>query len=313
MVSQIRTSVTRRVRRAVLSYLLGKPHREYTLTPDLPLPNGSTEKQLRDFVASVAIVNSDVAEYRSYRETEFRRFVYTLGLVHDSEGDALELGAAPYFTTALLRGFTRLNVTLANYFSDDVASQGGHQVTWTPPGAAARTEVFTFDHFNIEKDRFPYNDATFDVVLFCEILEHLLNDPVAALVQIHRILKPNGTLVLTTPNVARLENVARLYAGANIYDPYSGHGPYGRHNREYTMLELERLLPAVGFVIDKAFTADVHANDAFRYADTNKLFSTDKHPGLLGQYLFVRAKRVDAIGSIARPSWLYRNVASQTQ
>jgi SAM-dependent methyltransferase len=111
----------------------------------------------------------------------------------------------------------------------------------------------------------------FDVVLFCEILDHLLVDPVAALREIHRVLRPGGTLVLTTPNVARLESVARLLAGANIYDPYSGHGPYGRHNREYTMSELEQLLIAAGFVVDSAFSADVHPNDAYRYADAAAL------------------------------------------
>ena len=74
------------------------------LTPDLYLPSGWSEEQLSAFVAAVSIAGSDAAEYRSYRETDFRRFVYTWGLVRDAQGRALELGASPYFTTALLRG-----------------------------------------------------------------------------------------------------------------------------------------------------------------------------------------------------------------
>lgn len=200
-------------------------------------------------------------------------------------------------------------MTLANFFSDDFPAASSHEVTWSPPDSDPRTETFRFDHFNIERAPFPYTSGTFDVVLFCEILEHLLVDPAAAFGEIYRVLRPGGTLVLTTPNVARLENVARLVAGANIYDPYSGHGPYGRHNREYTMGELHRLLPAAGFAIDTAFTSDVHPNDAFRYADALELASARAHEGLLGQYLFVRATRVEAV-DMSRPEWLYRNFVS---
>ncbi len=306
MLDRIRGRIARRVRRAVLARLLGDPQRVYSLTTKLPLPRGWSEDRLRAFVAAVSIVGSDAAEYRSYRETDFRRFVYTWGLVRDAQGHALELGSAPYFTTALLRGFTSLELTLANFFSDDFPAHAGHDVTWTPPNAEARTEAFLYDHFNIERTRFPYESATFDVVLFCEILEHLLADPFAALREMHRVLRPDGTLIVTTPNVARIENVARLFAGANIYDPYSGHGPYGRHNREYTMAELERLLTAAGFEIDTAFSADVHPNDAYRYADAAELVSVRERASLLGQYLFVRAKRIDVISAV-RPDWLYRN------
>jgi SAM-dependent methyltransferase len=263
---------------------------------------------LKAYISRVSIVGSDEAEYRSYRETDFRRFVYTWGLVRDARGRALELGASPYFTTSLLRGFTSLDVTLANFFSDDFPSASSHKVVWSPPNSDPRTETFHFDHFNIEREPFPYTSGTFDVVLFCEILEHLLVDPAAAFAEIHRVLRPGGRLLLTTPNVARLENVARLLAGANIYDPYSGHGPYGRHNREYTMAELHRLLPAAGFVINTSFTSDVHPNDAFRYADAVELASTRIQQGLLGQYLFVLATRTEAV-DISRPEWLYRNFA----
>lgn len=44
----------------------------------------------------------------------------------------------------------------------------------------------------------PFKAATFDVVLFSEVLEHLA-DPQLALVEIARVLKPGGKLILTTP------------------------------------------------------------------------------------------------------------------
>ena len=147
-----------------------------------------------------------------------------------------------------------------------------------------------FDHFNVETQRFPYGDAEFSAVLFCEIIEHLMHDPLATLHEIRRVLQPGGHLILTTPNVNRLENVAQMVAGGNIYDPYSGHGPYGRHNREYNRHDLFLLLEFSGFRLEEMFTADVHHNIADEITSLEALEPLVRfREGDLGQYIFVRA------------------------
>lgn len=45
----------------------------------------------------------------------------------------------------------------------------------------------------------PFADASFDMILSCECLEHV-PDPKAALAEMFRVLKPGGRLVLTTEN-----------------------------------------------------------------------------------------------------------------
>ena len=95
--------------------------------------------------------------------------------------------------------------------------------------------AFDYRNLNIEVDDFPFPDNHFDYILFCEVLEHLTHDPLRALTELKRVLKPGGEAsVLTTPNAARLENVIAFIEGRNIYDPYSAYGPYGRHNRGNT-------------------------------------------------------------------------------
>jgi hypothetical protein len=113
-------------------------------------------------------------------------------------------------------------------------------------------------------------------------------------------------LILTTPNVARLENRARLLAGENIYDPYSGYGPYGRHNREYTSAELRQLLAHAGFAIETCFSADVHENLANHYCPLAKYQAAIRSGDELGQYLFVRARSSLPVQT-SRPAWLYRS------
>jgi SAM-dependent methyltransferase len=53
----------------------------------------------------------------------------------------------------------------------------------------------------------PYLEASFDTVLFLDTLEHLaFEDQTKALVEIHRVLKPKGCLLLSVPNLAHLNS-----------------------------------------------------------------------------------------------------------
>ena len=286
-----------------------KPENLFPLRPVLPLPSGITEEQLFEFVTTVRVADAPEQEMRAYGTHDFRRFVYTLGLVSQLEGKCLELGANPYFTTMLLKRFTKLDLSLANYFGPLPAGLHTQDVAYTDEAIGARrTETFSYQHFNVENDPFPYVDAEFDVVIFAEIIEHLLNDPCKVIREIKRVLKPGGTLILTTPNVARLENIARLISGANIYDPYSGYGPYGRHNREYNRHELVMLLQFEGFDVAEHYTADVHENTAAAFADINHLKSKlNNRRGDLGQYIFLKARNASP-GPEKVPSWLYRSL-----
>jgi SAM-dependent methyltransferase len=284
---------------------------EGELKPRLPLPAAVTEEELRQFLASVHVVPGPRDELAAYCHQDFRRFVYTYGLARDLSGVALELGANPYFTTMLLREFTDLELVLANYFDESFPVDGdraAQDLVFSDFSSGRERQVsLEFRHFNIETERFPFADSSFDVVLFCEILEHLLMDPVAVLREVKRVLRPSGALILTTPNVNRLENVTRMLGGLNIYDPYSGYGPYGRHNREYNKHELSLLLDYVGFEFDVLESADVHENAATRYESLASLDPLlEFRRADLGQYLFVRAFSRRR-GGEKRPRFLYRS------
>ena len=44
-----------------------------------------------------------------------------------------------------------------------------------------------------------FNDASFDLIWCSEVIEHL-DDPATSLAEFRRVLKPNGKLIVTTPN-----------------------------------------------------------------------------------------------------------------
>lgn len=299
----------KRILRRIRRELAVPPEKLFPLRPALPVPHGISEKELYEFVTSVRVADAPEQEMFAYGSHDFRRFVYTLGLVNGLEGKCLELGANPYFTTMLLERYTGLELSLANYFGPFPSGLHTQNVTYTSASNGPRvTKSFSYQHFNVENDPFPYADCEFDIVIFAEIIEHLLNDPCKVIREIKRVLKPGGTLIVTTPNVARLENIARLISGENIYDPYSGYGPYGRHNREYTCRELMTLLQFEGFDVKKHFTADVHENRSAAYADLSHLKGKlEFRRNDLGQYIFIMAANTARI-SRKFPSWLYRSL-----
>jgi SAM-dependent methyltransferase len=279
--------------------------------PEISFPEGVDQNSLLAFLGSVCIEGGPASEMSGYLEREWRRFMYTWQLCRDIKGRCLEIGASPYFTTALLIEFTELDVVMSNY-APVPAKIGEHTVQWVSPqtGILAKHQM-RHDLFNVECDRLPYPDDHFDVILFCEVLEHMTNDPMAALMEIRRVLKPRGQLILTTPNIVCANNVLKIVQGKNVNDRYSAYGPYGRHNREYTANEVAALLIQTGFAITTQFTANVlfrRTSQLIANFVAEIIFSIFSKPRAraLGQYTFVSAVK-ESTGPAIRPDWLFRS------
>lgn len=190
-----------------------------------------------------------------YANHHLKRCLRALELVPNPvrRGRLLELGSGLYLMTFLLLRFRNYDLECVQYWSrpngeyESVLEnrKTGHQI------------VFPFQQFNAEVDVFPYPDSSFDVTVNCDTIEHLLCNPVHMLAEIHRVLKPGGLMLITTPNVLRLSNVIALLRGQNVYDKYCQVSPYARHPREYTPDELCRLLQQVGFRVTHLETRDV--------------------------------------------------------
>lgn len=196
-----------------------------------------------------------------YVETHLKRLLATLEYVPplDSGARVLEIGAVPYYMTILLKRLRGIDVDTLSFYEITDARSSVHVVE-----SAKYSERYVFDNLmiNAERDPFPFNDGSYDLVLCCEVIEHLLLNPSHMLCEVHRTLRPGGSLLLTTPNVARRSNLLALLSGKNIYDRYHGNGIYGRHNREYTAEELIYLLKANNYEIVRLDMRDVYSTSS---------------------------------------------------
>lgn len=91
--------------------------------------------------------------------------------------------------------------------------------------------------------RLPFPDATFDVVITSEVLEHIQDD-VAAIGEMVRVLKPGGRFAATVP--AWLPEVVNW----KLSDEYHAPKSVGGHVRIYTRTELRAKLAAAGLGVD---------------------------------------------------------------
>lgn len=88
----------------------------------------------------------------------------------------------------------------------------------------------------------------FDIVIMAEVLEHVFN-PVGVLKKIRRILKEEGSLIITTPNFMTWTNRARFIFGNFKYQD-QGMFDFG-HIRWFTYSYLKKVLTDSGFDIAK--------------------------------------------------------------
>ena len=231
----------------------------------------ATAEEMRHYLSTFEVSDVYRSERDEYLVAHLCRLQSTLALLPPGRPDStlLELGAAPYLMTLLLKRYTHYRVFATGYDAERSVAETAVHLSNPEYGVE-----YTFDraNFNVEQDHYPYPDAFFDLVLCCELLEHLTLDPTHMLVEIHRVLKPGGQVLITTPNVLVLRNVmALLRKRQNIYGPYSGYGVYGRHNREWTLAEVVQLVSGCGYQIEIAQVHDTYPHRGYS-AWLKKLF-----------------------------------------
>ena len=219
-----------------------------------------------------------------YLDYHRRRYQDTLRLLPPGEGRRLlDVGSFPGHLSALARARNWEVVGLNN------AIEGGG--AWTEFLERCDAQGITIRDCEVEQAPFPLPTASVDAVLFCELFEHLHLNPFHTLKEIFRVLRPGGLLILTTPNLRRVETLSRLWHGWGAQPPVSRPFHellpsllYHRHNREYTADELAYYLALQGkdlydFRLDRIYYSDA-------------LDAPHEIPGVLGQVVGGRELRL---------------------
>lgn len=175
--------------------------------------------------------------------------------------------------------------------------------------------------FECERTRIPLPDRSVGTILFCDVIEHLIVDPVWAILEFNRVLKDDGHIVISTPNACHIKRVFQILSGENsaTENHIKPNSIYQRHNREWTIRDLLTILTLCGF---KDFNYSTHS---YMLSETEKSFlefarntSLTKKPELdFGPEIFFCGRKekhltLDSELSIDDrwPDWLYTHYAN---
>ena len=125
--------------------------------------------------------------------------------------------------------------------------------------------------FNLRDYKIPIKDYSQDLVIACEIIEHLNFNPLPVIKEINRILKKDGFLYIATPNgdsfVKRIRYLIKgrqpSFEIKQFFEQLdsSQNMIVGLHWREYSFSELKNIISPFGFeLVYQKLTSDVGTN-----------------------------------------------------
>jgi hypothetical protein len=250
-------------------------------------------------------VNDEAIDTNCYNAYHVRRFDLTVETIRRiGGGRTVELGGHPWAMTARLIAEPSVEL-VATVSAEEVSlwpdalPVTGRNYEIEVPGAKAQR--FLNYSANVERTRFDINEAV-DLVLACEIIEHLTRAPHVMLLNANAWLKLGGRMLVTTPNGAHFENPLRIKPKMPAYRAST----YSRHNYVFTMDGLIDLIETCGFEIESAeFLSPYPRRGLSRLYPMIGRVPQDFLRQKFNQSLHVVARKVEALGAAKRLPKVY--------
>jgi 2-polyprenyl-3-methyl-5-hydroxy-6-metoxy-1,4-benzoquinol methylase len=196
-------------------------------------------------------ITSHYADYFKISKERYSNYISAAKSYLPNNSNILDVGNAPGHVAMCLHelGFDITGINLNAEWRKTYPDQ-----KWV--------EIFSVVECDIENSKLPFADDRFDGILFTEVLEHIaITDPRKILEEFRRVLKPEGIIIFSTPNVCNISNIYALLHGMNVFwSPDIFYGSLDRHNREYTPTEVVHCFRQAGFEIVEMWGINDHGN-----------------------------------------------------
>jgi len=217
------------------------------------LPESIVDAVRKIFAESEALIGDDAVKSDYFQCCKDRFFILAaMAMKHlPPDSRVLDIGNAP--------GYLAIMLDKAGYSIDGINLSDAWNSTYPD---LSYVDYFRVQSCDIEKTALPYPDGAFDAIVFTEVLEHIaISHPREIIPEFRRVLRDDGIILFSTPNVCNISNVVSLINGNNVFwDSDIFFGGTDRHNREFTPREVRELFEGNGFRITEYFGMNDHAN-----------------------------------------------------
>jgi len=138
------------------------------------------------------------------------------------------------------------------YLGEEIKKMGAKEVVGIDLSeraiAEAKKRIDGAFAIDIQNTAVPFEDGHFDVIIFSEVIEHLIF-PEKALQELKRVLRADGAIIITTPNLLVFSNRMRMLFGVFEYKDFTF---FERgHIHFFTVDSLKKAIAQEGFRLDK--------------------------------------------------------------
>ena len=186
------------------------------------------------------ILNNNFFEKDSYYIQQKPRYFNTLKLICEC--------AIPKHAKILEFGGGQLAILMKELF-DDESTVGDVNETYKQ---GLLDNGIEFKCCDLLHDDITERDV-YDLVIMCEVIEHMPIPPHIVLEKIKAAIKPGGLIFITTPNLYRFRNLVRLALGLHVFDTFliPERGKFIGHPFEYSAKHLTWQIEKAGFKLLK--------------------------------------------------------------
>ncbi len=162
-------------------------------------------------------------------------------------------------------------------------------------------------NFDISSPEWPIS-GEFDLVVMLEVLEHVNEDPMRVIENIHRLLAADGDFVISVPNVISYKGLKEFLSGMPpwtywFYQPDLGHEP--RHCFEYTPIVLHVLLASASFRALASRTIFAYSEPELEQPTLAVAETLGMDPEAMGETMIVLARKASGVIQHRHPDVLY--------
>ena len=245
----------------------------------------------------------DHANYLKFHQIRLRK---TIQKIKDTKSRrVVEVGSHPWAMTAMMVDDPMIEVCATvsaeevTLWPDDLGVTKIPYHLKTPLGNEAQFNNYSA---NIERTRFMIEEQP-DIVVACEIMDHLVRSPHVMLLNFNQWLPMQGQLIITTPNGSQFSNPLRLKSSTSAYRSEM----YERHTFLYSKSVLEDLVSLCGFRILESGYWDVYERQG--PSKVYGLLSTIPVPYLQAKFcktIYIVAEKENSIESLPKTPLAYR-------